>query len=155
MQFSTLREPMSSSAPKRCTLYLQFLGLLMAVLFFCQPAAFSQSASGSISGTVTDATGAVVPGATVTLMDLATNVKRETISNSKGVFSFPSILPATYSVSIAAAGFSTWEQKGITLTQGGSLSLPGIVLQIQTSKQEVQIVSANEMLVPVDSGQAS
>jgi hypothetical protein len=88
-------------------------------------------------------------------MDQATNVKRETISNSRGVFNFPSILPAVYTVSITAAGFATWEQKGITLTQGGSLSLPSIVLQIQTSKQEVQIVSANEMLVPVDSGTAS
>ncbi|HXM42622.1 MAG TPA: carboxypeptidase-like regulatory domain-containing protein [Bryobacteraceae bacterium] len=116
---------------------------------------FAQFASGSIGATVTDATGAVVPAAKVVLKNESTNALRDTVTNSSGVFDFPSILPATYTVTITAAGLQTYEETGITLTQGSTLRLPTIVLQVQSTKQEVEVVAGADVVVPTDTGQAS
>jgi hypothetical protein len=131
------------------------LGLLIAALAVSQVPVFAQFASGSIGATVTDATGAVVPAAKVTLKNEATGALRDTVTNSAGAFDFPSILPATYTVTVIAAGLQTFEEQGITLTQGATLRLPTIILQVQSTKQEVEVVAGADVVVPVDSGQAS
>jgi len=131
------------------------LGLLIAALAFSQLPAFAQFASGSIGATVTDATGAVVPAAKVVLKNEATGALRDSVTNSAGAFDFPSILPGTYTVTITAAGLQTFEETGITLTQGSTLRLPTIILQVQSTKQEVEVIAGADVVVPVDSGQAS
>jgi hypothetical protein len=131
------------------------LGLLIAALAVSQVPAFAQFASGSIGATVTDATGAIVPAAKVVLKNEATNALRDTVTNSSGAFDFPSIPPATYTVTITAAGLQTYEETGITVTQGATLRLPTIILQVQSTKQEVEVVAGADVVVPVDSGQAS
>ncbi len=131
------------------------LGLLIAALAITQVPVFAQFASGSIGATVTDATGAVVPAAKVVLKNDATGALRDTVTNSSGSFDFPSILPGTYSVTITASGLQTFEETGITLTQGSTLRLPTIILQVQSTKQEVEVVAGADVVVPVDSGQAS
>lgn len=115
----------------------------------------AQFAAGSISGTVADATGAVVPNAQVVLTNDATSAKRETKSNSAGFFNFASVQPATYTLSITAAGFKTWERQQITMTQGGSLTVPNISLEVGVAKQEVTVVSTSEVVVPTDTGQTT
>ena len=80
------------------------LGLLIAALAVSQVPVFAQFASGSIGATVTDATGAVVPAAKVVLKNEATGSLRDTVTNNSGAFDFPSILPATYTVTVTAAG---------------------------------------------------
>lgn len=131
------------------------LGLLIAALAVSQVPVFAQFASGSIGATVTDATGAVVPAAKVVLKNEATGALRDSVTNNSGAFDFPSILPGTYDVTITAAGLQTFEEQGITLTQGSTLRLPTIVLQVQSTKQEVEVVAGADVVVPVDSGQAS
>jgi len=131
------------------------LGLLIAALAVSQVPVFAQFASGSIGATVTDATGAVVPAAKVVLKNEATNALRDSVTNNSGSFDFPSILPGTYTVTITAAGLQTFEEQGITLTQGSTLRLPTIVLQVQSTKQEVEVIAGADVVVPVDSGQAS
>jgi len=131
------------------------LGILIAVVAFTQLPAFAQFASGSIGATVTDATGAVLPTAKVVLKNEATGATRDTVTNGSGIFDFPSIPPGTYTVTITANGLRTSEQTGIVVTQGATLRLPTIVLQIQTSKTEIEVVAAASLPVPVDSGQSS
>jgi len=131
------------------------LGLLIAALAVSQIPAFAQFASGSIGATVTDTTGAIVPAAKVTLKNESTNALRDTVTNSSGAFDFPSILPATYTVTVTAAGLQTFEETGIVLTQGATLRLPTIVLQVQSTKQEVEVVAGADVVVPTDSGTAS
>jgi hypothetical protein len=131
------------------------LGLLVIAMAFSQLPAFAQFASGSIGATVTDATGAVVPQAKVVLKNEQTGAARDTVTNSAGYFDFPSILPAAYTVTVTAPGLQTFEETGITLTQGSTLRLPTIVLQIQSTKQEVEVVAGADVVVPVDSGTAS
>ncbi len=131
------------------------LGLLIAALAFSQLPAFAQFSSGSIGATVTDATGAVVPNAKVVLKNEATNGLRDSVTNNSGIFDFPSVSPGTYTVTVTAAGLQTFEEQGIVLTQGSPVRLPTIVLQVQSTKQEVEVVAGADVVVPVDTGQSS
>src|SRR5580700_1296884 len=127
---------------------------LLFAMVFSSVSLVGQSATGNLSGTVTDASGAVIPNATVTLTDEATNTKRETVSNNSGVFNFAAVPPATYTVTISANGFRSWEQREITMTQGNNLNVPNIKLEVGSSKQEIQVVG-NEVVVPTDTGAVS
>jgi len=135
--------------------FFWILGLLIAIVAFSQLPAFAQSASGSIGATVTDSTGAVITSAKVVLKNEATGALRDTVTNSSGYFDFPSILPATYTVTVTAPGLQTYEQTGIVLTQGSTLRLTTIVLRVQATKEEVEVVAGGDVAVPVDSGQSS
>ena len=127
---------------------------LMLIFAFCSLSLLGQTATGSISGTVTDASGAVVPKATVVLTDEATTSKRETISNNSGFFNFAAIPVGSYTVTISAKGFRSWEERTITMTQGNNLNIPSISLQVGSEKQEVMVVG-NEVTVPTDTGAIS
>jgi hypothetical protein len=135
--------------------FFVLLGLLIAIVAFTQLPAYGQFASGSIGATVTDSTGAVIPAAKVVLKNETNGEIRDSVTNSAGYFDFPSILPGTYSLTVSATGLRTTEQTGIVLTQGSTLRLPTITLQVQTQKTEIEVVAAESLVVPVDSGQAS
>src|SRR3984957_6488864 len=154
--FSWGETPMSEAirskriyASRACT-----VAALLFAIMFSSLALPGQNATGNISGTVTDASGAIIPKATVTLTDEATNTKRETVSNTAGVFNFAAVLPASYTVNISAAGFRAWEERQIVMTQGSNLNVPNIKLEVGSSKQEIQVVG-NEVVVPTDTGAVS
>jgi hypothetical protein len=128
-------------------------GLFLAAMAILPRPAFSQIATGSISGTVTDPSGGVVPGATVGLTNQATNVTANTTTDSKGFFDFPVLQPATYTLTVSARGFKAWQAKGITISTGSSRTLPKITLQVGATTQTVQ-VSANTALAPVNTGES-
>ncbi len=132
-------------------------GLASALLafLFCGWMLSAQNATGSISGTVADASGAVIPNAKVTLTDQATNTKRDTVSNGSGYFHFAAVPPATYTLNVSADGFRTWEARNMTLTQGNNVNVPNISMQIGTATQEINVVASDEVVVPTDTGQVS
>ena len=77
---------------------------------------YSQAgATGTILGTVTDSTGAIVPNVAVTVTNTATNVASRTLTNSAGDFYVPSLNPGTYSVSAEAKGFEKSVTTGFNL----------------------------------------
>ncbi len=155
MKIKKVRQPIPVSAPrKHRTTSLLSIGLLMAVLFLCQIPAGAQNASGTITATVADNSGAIIPNAKAVLTNEATTATRDTVSNGSGLFSFPAVQPGTYTVAVSAPGLMTWERRGITMNQGSVLTLGTVTLQVESSKQEIQVVSAADV-VPVDSPQAS
>ncbi len=89
------------------------------------PAVFHAQIAGTanVQGTVTDSTGAVVGNANVALTSEATQVKRTTVSDASGIYLFPAVPIGTYDLSVTATGFKTWEQKGIQLEVGSSISV--------------------------------
>jgi hypothetical protein len=91
------------------------LGLFAcASLLLTLPAA-AQSVYGSIFGTVTDKTGAAVPGATVTVKDEAKGTVVNVTSNGSGDYSVPHLIPDVYDLKVTAKGFKSFETKGISV----------------------------------------
>ncbi len=98
--------------------------LVVTVLVLTSCVAHAQIAgTANIQGTVTDSTGAVVASGSVVLTDEATQVKRTTVSDGSGVYLFPAIPIGTYDLKVTASGFKTYEQKGIILEVGSSISI--------------------------------
>ena len=79
--------------------------LMAAFMLMIAVAASAQTTSGSVSGTITDPKGAVVPGATVTIKDAATGAERTVTTNENGAFNIPAVSVGTYSVTVTAKGF--------------------------------------------------
>src|SRR5271165_515099 len=131
-----------------------FAVLLVAVLLLSYLPASAQNATGSIGGTVTDASGAVIPGAKIVLKNEGDGVTRESVSNGAGFFNFVAVYPGSYTVTINAAGFTPWEETGLPLSQGANLSA-NAVLKIGTATTQVEVISAAVVPVPTDNGAAS
>lgn len=127
------------------------VALLLVALFWGAPAANAQSTA-QLSGTVTDPTGAVVPGAQITLENPATHDRRTTVSNSSGSFTVPALLPGSYTITVAMKGFQGYQQTGITLDAGDVRALPAIVLQVGNAAQTVT-VQAEAQIIPLVSGE--
>ena len=110
----------------------------------------SQTVSGSISGIVTDPSGAAVPGASVTLVNGETGQVMKTTTNSSGIYGFP-VVPVgrDYSVTVEARGFKTYVQRGITLLINQSLRVD-VRLAIGSERQSVE-VSAQAVQVATQS----
>jgi hypothetical protein len=82
--------------------------MLLASAFLNIGPAFGQATStGTVVGVVTDATGAIIPGANITLTDVTTKAIRQTVTNKDGQFVLQDVTPGTYDISAANAGFST------------------------------------------------
>src|SRR5262245_39235934 len=90
----------------------------------------AQSSQGGMRGTVKDGQG-VIPGVGVTLINEATNVSRETVTNEAGEYSFPAVEPAVYTLKVALAGFKTFEQKQIRISTQQFVGLD-VVLEVGT-----------------------
>ena len=88
-----------------------FPGLVVCIglsLAFCaSPVAAQTASSGSVTGLVSDPQGAAVPGAGVTLTDMATNAKQEATTNDSGRYNFPVVNPGLYDIVVSKAGFKT------------------------------------------------
>jgi hypothetical protein len=83
----------------------------------------SQAINGTIEGTVKDASGAVLPGVTVTVTNTDTGTQRVVVTNESGVFRAPLLQLGKFTVAAELSGFSKYEQTGITLTAGQSIIL--------------------------------
>ncbi|HEX4066249.1 MAG TPA: carboxypeptidase regulatory-like domain-containing protein [Acidobacteriaceae bacterium] len=124
--------------------------ILLFALLSALPAAWAQGL-GSISGAVSDPSGAVIPSAKVTATQNATGTTTVVDTNSSGIFVFPSLLPATYSISIAATGFSSFTEKDLVLQANQSLTV-NATLQVGTASQ---VVSVNANSVQVDTSSST
>ncbi len=113
-----------------------------------------QTVSASLNGTVKDASGAVVPGANVVLMSESSGAARTTVTNHSGYFSFPSLLPGTYTVTVNKPGFASWEQKGLILNQNESRTVAGITLGVRGTSQKITVSASAAPPVPLDTGQS-
>jgi len=90
------------------------LVLSALLLVLLTPVLFGQAVT-SLTGVVTDPSGAVVPGATITIVNTQTGVQRETMSNGVGSYTFPSVLPGTYNLTAKMTGFTSVGVKNIPL----------------------------------------
>jgi hypothetical protein len=134
----TKAEPCQVVNRMRWTIHL--LGLFVLITLVLPPGSIRAQIAGTanIQGTVTDTTGAVVAGATVALTDEATQVKRTTQSDGSGVYLFPGVPIGTFDLSVTALGFKTYEQKGIVLEVGSSISV-NAALAVGSKEQTIEV----------------
>lgn len=130
-----------------------WLGLILLFLI-SGIAAQGQVGAASLSGAVADQTGAVIPSAGVSLVNLQNRIQRTTKSTDGGTFSFAAVPPGDYNLTVIAAGFNTYTQNGIHLNAGDSKSLDDIRLSVGSASQVVAVESTVAGL-PLDDGQLS
>jgi hypothetical protein len=124
------------------------LGLTLAVAALAA-SAFAQSA-GSFRGTVTDTTGAVVPGATVTLTNEGTKFTREGVTNATGGFFFASVDPGRYSLKVSLTGFKTYESKGLRLSANDTVGVD-VKLEVGQIGETIE-VTADRTVISTQTG---
>jgi len=113
--------------------------IFFAILFCGAGVVFGQGTDlGTIRGVVTDSSGAVIPGATVTVTDALTNTARETRTNSQGNYEMFGLKSGTYRVAITAAGMSEKEIREVVLNGSDTVSADA-VLKISAAQESVVV----------------
>jgi len=119
---------------------LLFFGLwIVATLAVRLPA--QSITAGDVTGTVTDPTGAAIPGATVTLTNAATNNSQKVTTNGDGSYRFAFVAAGTYNVTVTSTGFQTQEHPAISVTPGQPTTV-NMQLTVAGASQTVDVVEA-------------
>ncbi len=129
--------------------------ILIVMLLSACAATFARTPSGSLSGKVTDQTGAVIPQATVTATSADGNATSAT-TDQAGAFTIHGLAPGTYNVTATAQGFAPFKKDGVKLAAGQTqaLSLP-LQIQTQAEKVDVQAEPGTQLDVSSSSGAGS
>jgi hypothetical protein len=112
----------------------------------------AQVVGATLSGTVTDTSGGVVPNADVTAKNISTGIARTAVTNGSGLFTVPNLQPGPYEITVAAGGFNTDVRSGVTLNVGQELVLnftvkPGMAIQkVEVNAEAPTVNLANATL---------
>src|SRR5919107_906861 len=123
---------------------LSAIALTAALLLTLAPAAYAQGTASRVTGVVTDPSGAVVPGATVTLTNEATKVSFTTESTSTGQYVFESVQVGVYTVEVERQGFKKFSSPGNQLNVNQPATVD-VTLQIGDIADVVTVESAAEL----------
>ena len=108
----------------------------------------SQGSAGRILGTITDQSGAVIPGVTVTIRDADRGTARTIVTDEAGVYNAPNLLPGTYTIRVELTGFATVERTNMRLDVGQDMRVdvslkPGQQTELITVQAENSLVETN------------
>lgn len=126
---------------------------ILTVLLFCGVVVIGQTNKGGISGTVLDANGGAVPGATVTVTNLSTNQAQSTTTSESGSFSISSLDPVTYNIMVEAAGFKRATLEKIKVDTATTASA-NIMLEVGKVEETV-VVTSDAATISTESGTTS
>jgi hypothetical protein len=127
---------------------LPLVCLAVALLALLPGGAMAQTAgSATITGTVTDASGAVVPAVNITIRNADTGIERQTQTSDAGLYTAAFLPPGNYTVQAAKAGFSTVLRKDLTLQVGQTLAI-NLSLSVQATQQEVTVTGEAPVVDP-------
>ncbi len=122
-----------------------FVSLLLACLGGAVGPAFAQSTGGTINGTITDDTGAALPGVSIGIKRVETGTLRNLVTDPRGKYTAPSLEPGSYEVTAELQGFNTAVRKDLRLTLGSELTV-NLQLGIGALQEEV-VVTGEAQLV--------
>ena len=126
---------------------------VLCAVCICAPGGLRAQGLGSINGTVTDSSGAVVAGAEVTATQAATGISTKTTTGSEGTFVFPILSPAVYNISATRAGFERYAQTGVELRADAAVT---VNISLKTGKAtETVTVTAESAQIDVTTGTLS
>jgi hypothetical protein len=128
-------------SPKRDSKKIGFILFTFAALVFVMLTSirvYAQVSGATMTGTVSDASGAVIPNAQVSIKNVATSEARAVTTGAAGFYSAPNLLPGSYEVTVTAPGFSTEVRSGLTLTVGAQ-QLLNITMKVGQVSEKVQV----------------
>jgi len=121
------------------------IAMLMLIGLTTIPAYGQGGTTSTLSGIAVDSSGAVLPGADVTIKHLATALTQTAVSNADGAFSFPGMNVGTYSVTVTLSGFKTFVSNNVVLTSGSPANVRA-TLEIGGIEEQVVVSSASEIV---------
>jgi hypothetical protein len=116
--------------------FVPFMVLALIVILSVQTQ--GQVAGGTLTGTVSDSSAAVIPGAQISTKNVATGVTRSAATDAAGFYTAPNLLPGNYEITVSAPGFATQVRTGITLDVGAQQVL-NITMQVGQVSEKVQV----------------
>jgi hypothetical protein len=114
----------------------------LVVLVLVPGSASAQSVTGTMSGTVVDPQGRVIPGAMVTVVSEATNDARDAVTDARGDFQVTNLQPGRYTLKISLAGFRTLERTNIVLSAGERLAVANLALDLGSVGETVTVAAS-------------
>jgi hypothetical protein len=126
---------------KRTGWLLSFAVLIISLRFVAPMSVSAQVAGATLSGTVTDPSGAVVLNSQMTIKNEGTGVTRNVSTDAAGFYSVPNLVPGAYELTVTASGFKTQVRSGIRLTVGAEQSL-NITMEVGQVTQTVEVTGA-------------
>ena len=121
----------------------------IAIFSFAAKANCQIAGTGSIQGSVADATGAIIQGATVTVTNFATQVKQVATTEGNGLFSFPNLAIGTYTLDVVAQGFQHYTRSNVVLEVGSSIAI-NVEMTVGRTDQKVEVQSSGLSLQTED-----
>ncbi len=120
--------------------------LFACVLLLCAATAgWAQAGRGSVNGLITDPTGAIIPGASITLLDHATGIAQHTVTSTGGLYNFVSLNPGVYKVTATMNGFQSVAQDNVTVTVD-QVSTVNIALPVGSVSEVVRVNEATSLV---------
>src|SRR5262245_61927991 len=119
--------------------------VIAAVVAALTVAGLAQITTTGIRGIVRDSSGAVIPNATIKLVDNSTGVERATVSSSDGEFLFPNLQFGSYKLTVNAAGFQTTAIAAITVESGRTTDV-SVEMKVGAAAETVQVAAISEQL---------
>ncbi len=127
---------------------------LLVSLVVCLPPVLGQNVSGTLTGTVVDPAGAVVPGADVKVTNQATGFVMQSATNEVGIFSMAGLGAGTYTIEVGLPGFRTLTLKGVALTAAERRSVGNLALQVGEVEQRVEVTAETSYVQTASSERA-
>src|SRR4029453_3262457 len=124
-----------------------WVAALLVAFRGAHPLAQSQAINGMIEGTITDQSGATIPGVTVTVSNLDTGDSRVVVSNQSGVYRAPLLPLGRYRVAAELQGFRKFEQQGLTLSAGQTAAI-NIHLSVGNMSEAITVTSESPVAEP-------
>jgi hypothetical protein len=148
--FQNMFSPVCTKLPSSTSLFSPKLTLLypltLLLLTVCVPHSFAQAVFGSIIGTVTDPTGAVVPNATIVVTDVSKGTTETVQSNGSGNYSASRLLPDTYNVTATSQGFNPATAENIVVSANSAQQVNLVFQGTQGASQAVTVTSSGPAL---------
>jgi outer membrane receptor protein involved in Fe transport len=129
------------------------LSIALMVLLFMVAPLHGQTVAGTVTGTITDSTGAIIPGATVTVKNTDTGQVRAGVTNSTGFFSIPALPPGPYTVDMVVKGFKE-ETSSVTVSVGQTLNV-NFHLTVGSTTEKVEVFSTESLGLETESHELS
>jgi hypothetical protein len=126
-------------------MFPRFLATIWILLLCLDAVALAQAPSGEINGVVTDASGAPMPGVTITLTNQSTDAVREIQTNDSGLYVLPAIPPGVYTLKATLTGFRTLEHRDITVQVGSASRIP-LTMDVGQLTEVVEIAGGAPLL---------